>query len=280
MLRTVSLRLLDDRDRGAALALTDADPMANVFVGSRIRAAGLDPWRLGGEVWGVVDDGRLTSICYAGGNLVPVGAGPDALQHFAERGKRQGRRCSSINGPAQMVLPLWEQLEPGWGPARDVRPRQPLMMMRDLPHVTPDPAVRRVLPHEADILLPASIAMSTEEVGVSPTAVDGGALYRARVRELIATGRSYARIEDGRVIFKADVGSVTPHACQIQGVWVTPDRRGERLSIAGMAAVVRLALQQVAPVVTLYVNDYNAPALAAYRRVGFTQVGTFASILF
>ena len=44
--------------------------------------------------------------------------------------------------------------------------------------------------------------------------------------------------------------------------------------------VVRLALQQVAPVVTLYVNDYNAPALAAYRRVGFTQVGTFASILF
>ena len=154
------------------------------------------------------------------------------------------------------------------------------MMMRDLSHVTADPAVRRVLPHEADILLPASIAMLTEEVGVSPTAVDGGALYRARVRELIATGRSYARIEDGRVIFKADVGSVTPRACQIQGVWVTPDRRGERLSIAGMAAVVRLALQQVAPVVTLYVNDYNAPAMAAYRRVGFTQVGTFASILF
>jgi uncharacterized protein len=279
VLRTVSLRLLDDRDRDAALALADADPMANVFVGSRIRAAGLDPWRLGGEVWGVVDDGRLTSLCYAGGNLVPVGAGSDALQHFAERGKRQGRRCSSINGPARMVLPLWEQLEPAWGSARDVRPRQPLMMMRNVPSVPADSAVRRVLPHEADILLPASIAMSTEEVGVSPTAVDGGALYRARVRELIATGRSYARIEDGRVVFKADVGSVTPHACQIQGVWVAPDRRGERLSIAGMAAVVRLALEH-APVVTLYVNDYNAPALAAYRRVGFTQVGTFASILF
>lgn len=280
MLRTVSLRLLDERDRVAALALTDADPLANVFVGSRIRAAGLDPWRLGGEVWGFVEDGRLTSLCYAGGNLVPVGAGADALQHFAERGRRQGRRCSSINGPAQMVLPLWEQLEPAWGKARDVRPRQPLMMMRDVPMVAADPAVRRVLPHEADILLPASIAMSTEEVGVSPTALDGGALYRARVRELIAAGRSFARIEDGRVLFKADVGSVTPHACQVQGVWVAPERRGERLSIGGMAAVVRLALKQVAPIVTLYVNDYNAPALATYRRVGFTQVGTFASILF
>jgi uncharacterized protein len=152
--------------------------------------------------------------------------------------------------------------------------------MHDAPKVAPDPAVRRVLPHEADILLPASVAMSTEEVGVSPTAVDGGALYRARVRELIAAGRSFARIEDGRVLFKADVGSVTPHACQVQGVWVAPDRRGERLSIGGMAAVVRLALEHVAPIVTLYVNDYNVPALATYRRVGFTQVGMFASILF
>ncbi len=154
------------------------------------------------------------------------------------------------------------------------------MMMRDVPALPADPAVRRVLPHEADVLLPASIAMSTEEVGVSPTSIDGGALYRARVRELIAAGRSFARIEDGRVVFKADIGSVTPHACQIQGVWVAPDRRGEGLSIGGMAAVVRLALSHVAPVVTLYVNDYNAPALATYRRVGFTQVGTFASILF
>jgi uncharacterized protein len=280
VLRTVSLRVLNERDRDAALALADSDPLANVFVSSRIRSAGLDPWRLGGEVWGFLDDGRLTSLCYAGGNLVPVCASAEALHHFAERGRRQGRRCSSINGPASMVLPLWEQLEPAWGSARDVRPRQPLMMMRDVPAVAADPAVRPVLPHEADILIPASIAMSTEEVGVAPSGADGGALYRARVRELIAAGRSYARIEDGRVVFKADVGSVTPAACQVQGVWVAPDRRGEGLSIGGMAAVVRLALRNVAPVVTLYVNDYNAPALAAYRRVGFTQVGMFASILF
>jgi predicted GNAT family acetyltransferase len=32
--------------------------------------------------------------------------------------------------------------------------------------------------------------------------------------------------------------------------------------------------------VSLYVNDFNAPALATYRRVGFRQVGTFASVLF
>ena len=36
----------------------------------------------------------------------------------------------------------------------------------------------------------------------------------------------------------------------------------------------------IAPVVSLYVNDYNEAARAAYRRVGFTEVGPYASILF
>ena len=36
----------------------------------------------------------------------------------------------------------------------------------------------------------------------------------------------------------------------------------------------------MAPVVSLYVNDYNEAAMAAYRRVGFRPVGTYATVLF
>jgi predicted GNAT family acetyltransferase len=43
---------------------------------------------------------------------------------------------------------------------------------------------------------------------------------------------------------------------------------------------VQAALATIAPVVTLYVNDFNAPARAAYHRVGFTQAATFCSVLF
>ena len=109
---------------------------------------------------------------------------------------------------------------------------------------------------------------------------DGGALYRARVAEIIAQGRSLARIEDGRVVFKAEIGAVSDVACQIQGVWVDPQLRGAGLGAAGMAAVVAECLRSVAPIVSLYVNDFNEPARRVYRRVGFEQVGTFASILF
>jgi predicted GNAT family acetyltransferase len=47
-----------------------------------------------------------------------------------------------------------------------------------------------------------------------------------------------------------------------------------------MAAVVALARRDIAPVVSLYDNDYNHAARSTYRTVGFTDRGTFMSVLF
>jgi uncharacterized protein len=278
--RSSSLRLLNDRDRDDVLELCDRDPVVNVFVSSRVHEAGLDPVRLGGQMWGFVPGGRLTSACYAGANLVPVEATPAAATAFAGRARLQGRRCSSMVGPSEAVRQMWELLRPYWGQPREIRDAQPVMAISGPSQAAPDAHLRRVRPSELDVLLPASVAMFTEEVGVSPLGPDGGAAYRARVAELIGLGRAFARIEDGRVMFKAEIGAVTPHACQVQGVWVRPELRGQGLAVAGMAAVVQEALRSIAPVVSLYVNDFNAPARAVYRKVGFTEVATLTSILF
>ena len=281
MLRTSALvRLLERRDTDEALELLDRDPVADVFVASRIRGAGLTESRLGAQVWGYGERGRLESLCYSGANLVPVQAGPEAVRAFAERARRQGRRCSSIVGESTAVQQLWSLLTPSWGRARAVREAQPLMALDGPPAVAPDPAVRQVRRDEVEVLLPACIAMFTEEIGVSPLVGDGGALYRARVTELVAQGRAYARIEDGQVLFKAEVGAATSTVCQVQGVWVHPSLRGRGLSVGGTAAVAALARAQVAPVVSLYVNDFNTAARRCYASVGFERVGTLASVLF
>ncbi|MFD4232533.1 GNAT family N-acetyltransferase [Streptomyces sp. NPDC058545] len=281
MLTQTTTRVLEPSDLGAALAILESEPVVNAFVTSRVQIAGLDPWRLGGEMWGWYADGRLRSLCYSGANLVPICATPEAVRAFADRARRAGRRCSSIVGPAEATAQLWRLLEPGWGPAREVRANQPLMVTESpAADVTPDPLVRRIRKDEIDVLMPACVAMFTEEVGISPLAGDGGLLYQARVAELIGAGRSFARIEDGKVVFKAEIGAATPQACQIQGVWVAPEHRGRGLSETGMAAVLRHALADVAPVVSLYVNDYNTAARKAYTRVGFREVGAFMSVLF
>ena len=281
MLTQTTTRVLEPSDLGAALAILESEPVANAFVTSRVQIAGLDPWRLGGEMWGWYADGRLRSLCYSGANLVPICATPEAVRAFADRARRAGRRCSSIVGPAEATAQLWRLLEPGWGPAREVRANQPLMVTESpAADVTPDPLVRRIRKDEIDVLMPACVAMFTEEVGISPMAGDGGLLYQARVAELIGAGRSFARIEDGKVVFKAEIGAATSQACQVQGVWVAQEHRGRGLSETGMAAVLRYALADVAPVVSLYVNDYNTAARKAYTRVGFREVGAFMSVLF
>ncbi len=281
MLRTAApTRLLDGRDLDEVLDLLRRDPVADVFVASRVELAGLSETRLGAQVWGYGDRGALSSLCYSGANLVPVQAGTEAARAFADRARRQGRRCSSIVGRSEAVDVLWQVLRPHWGPARDVRDRQPLLAITGPAAVAPDPAVRRVRPDELEVLLPACIAMFTEEIGVSPLTGDGGALYRARVRELVAHGRAYARIEAGRVVFKAEVGAATRQVCQVQGVWVDPALRGRGLSVAGTAAVVALARAEIAPTVSLYVNDYNHAARRAYASAGLEEVGRFTSVLF
>jgi predicted GNAT family acetyltransferase len=106
--------------------------------------------------------------------------------------------------------------------------------------------------------------MFTEEVGVSPLAGDGGALYRARVEELVSQGRAFARFQPGDVLFKAEIGAATRAVAQIQGVWVHPAQRGRGTGTHGTASVVLAAQAELAPVVSLYVNDFNTAARRSY----------------
>jgi hypothetical protein len=284
VLRLGGARLLNDRDLFAVRSILDADPVASCMVSARVEVAGLEPWRLGGEMWGAdarpLRGGRLEGLCFAGPNLVPLYGNQSALRIFADRAARRGRMCSSLVGPAEQVLGLWQELATDWGPAREIRDDQPLMAMSTMPLVPIDPLVRPVRPDELDRYLPAAIAMFIEEVGVDPCADDGGCSYRARVAELIGAGRAFARFEAGEVVFKAEIGSLAAAVGQIQGVWVHPDRRGHGLATQGTAAVVDRLVRGMHRSASLYVNGFNTPARAAYRRIGFRQVGQYATVLF
>ncbi|GAA1991751.1 GNAT family N-acetyltransferase [Amycolatopsis minnesotensis] len=254
------------------------------MVSARVEVAGLDPWRLGGELWAAESRTprpvRVQGLCFSGPNLIPLRGNISAIRSFADRALRRQRACSSLVGPAEQVMALWDELVTEWGPAREVRGDQPLLAIDALPSVAPDPLVRQVRPDEINRYLPAAIAMFIEEVGVDPRAGDGGVSYRARVAELIAGGRAFARFEGDRVVFKAEIGALSTTVGQIQGVWVHPDRRGHGLGTAGTAAVVTRLVRGMGRTASLYVNSFNAPALASYRKIGFDQVGQYATVLF
>lgn len=269
-------RPLTSADAPALRRLLDADPVTHCFVASRLESLG---GRIGADVWGYFVGGELVSALHVGANIVPVATDAEARVALAERLLRTGRRGSSFVGPAEEVLDLWSRVEHRWGRPREIRAAQPLLMMDRDSDIPPDSRVRPARPHELDVLVPACVAMFTEEVGISPVSGGAAAAYRARIAELVHGQRALVRIEDGAVVFKAEIGALTTAVCQVQGVWVVPGRRGEGISVPGMSAVVHLARRSVAPVVSLYVNDYNRAARACYASVGFRQVGEFATVL-
>ena len=274
------VRVLGPGDVAEALELIAADPVVNVFADYRTRITQLDTRWLGGEMWGYHEGDRLVSMCHVGANMVPVNATPAACAAFVERAAASGPRSSTIVGPQESVERLWAGLEGHWPPPRDLRWHQPHMVATSPPAEGLDPLVRRTTKEQGDVLYPACVAMYTEEVGISPELDGGRDLYRARVEQLIGRGWSFSRIEDGRVLFKAEVACATPNACQIQGVYVDPELRGQGLAAAGMTTVVDTCLREIAPAVSLYVNAHNLPARAAYARAGFEETCTFATIMF
>ena len=264
------------RDAAAVTQVLADDPVAGCMVAARVADNGADPAAIGGELW--TRRPLVDSLCFSGANLIPLRGGPADLRAFADLALSSTRRCSSLVGPADLVLPMWDRLQDGWGPARDVRDRQPLMALHSRPRSASDPGVRRVRVDELDAYLVAAIDMFIGEVGVDPRAGDGGRGYRRRVANLIAAGRAFARFERGQVVFKAEIGSQSPAVAQIQGVWVHPEWRGRGLGTAGTASVAT-AVVHGGRIASLYVNNYNSIARSAYARVGFREVGTFATVL-
>ncbi len=281
MLRTrTPVQILGEEDRVAALDFCAGDPPASVFVAARLVSGPISSRQ--DNLLAVRDeDGTIESMCWASANVVPLGLTPESAPRYADRLRRRRHRIASILGPSDQVRMLWARLEPDWGRPRAVRGRQPLMATRTPPSalgIRTDPRVRPALPREVDLVLPAAEHMFTAEIGYAPYSGSPRS-YRQSIGALVEAGQTYVLVEDGRVVFKADVGSVALDCCQIQGVWLAPDLRGRGLATPLMAAALEQVLADHASHATLYVNDFNVPAIATYRACGMTEIGSFTTVL-
>jgi predicted GNAT family acetyltransferase len=274
--------VLDDAQRSAVQALLDDDPIVNAVVAARVRAApSLRAEHLGGPLLGAHEGPGLKAACYHGGNLIPVGL-PDSdgvWEALANAIARRPRTCTSLVGRREAVRTMWPTLTRRWGPARSIRGRQPLLVLDAPATVAPDPAVRLASADDRVRYAAAAATMFTEELGVSPNVSPGPVAFRTRVDEMIASGRALGAFDHrGQVVFKADLGAITRHTAQVQGVWVRPDLRSRGIAAAALASVFRYALT-LAPTVSLYVNDYNTAARRVYEKLGMRQHAVLSTVL-
>jgi uncharacterized protein len=222
--------------------------------------------------------GRVNGLVYYGAQLVIAADDDAAVDEFAVA-TRKHRGLRSFVGPKAAVDALWARVR-GWHPAPTfVRDTQPLYALEPgaLRAVGPDAPVRPARAEEAELVADHSGRMILKELGYDPRANRAG--FVTAVRRTIAHELWWVWIVDGTLRFQLNVGPRTAATAQLQGVWTPPEQRGHGYAALALAAIAR-RLFVTEKTLSLYVNDFNAPAIAVYERVGFTRVGTFATYLF
>ncbi len=260
-------------DQAVAMAALDKNPVRDVFIASRILHDGALTSLGPSPLWGAFDGGRLVGLLHIGPNLVPATDDEAACEALATAaGGLYPTRM--VVGERRTVELLWSLIGPSFPAPREVRRRQfvyavdPDRLVRD-PHGWAPGIARLAERSDEDRVLKLSAAMYTEEMGENPMARDPDG-YRRRVRMLISRGWTYVYEAAGQLQFKMDVGCASTRTAQIQGVFVPPDLRGHGVGTTAMSACCALAFDRH-PNLSLYVNDFNAPAVALYERIGFER---------
>ncbi len=269
----LSVRPLGRADQGEALAFLARNPVRDVFVASRLRhdaALSLGGWS---PIWGAFDaGGRLRGALHVGPNVVPAVDEPEPLDALAPAARGPASTRMFV-GERRAVERLWRHVAATYPAPREVRTRQFVYALApaDLrrPRSRGRGRARLATPADEETVLRLSAAMYAEEMGEDPLARDPSS-YRRRIQVLIDRGWTYVCEEDGRLAFKMDVGCASNLTAQIQGVYVPPALRGQGVATRGMAACCALAFERH-PTLSLYVNDFNVPAVALYERLGFRR---------
>jgi len=143
---------------------------------------------------------------------------------------------------------------------------------------TGDQRLRRATPADLALVMPVQAEMAFAECGVNPLLADPEG-FRARYERRIGRGRVWVVVEDGRLLFKADVMACTPQAAYLEGVFVNATLRGLGCGRRCMWQLGRELLRRSRSV-CLLVNEETAAASAAnfYYKVGYQLRGHFDTI--
>ena len=273
---SVSVDRLVNGEETEVLEFLVQRPIHTVAMMSLIHDNGLESSLNRGTFYGCRDlNGSLEGVALVGHATLMETVSDRALAALAQ----VARQCAGTH----MIMGEKERVADFWGHYAAAGRRQRLACREWLFELTwpiearePVEGLRRATPAELDLVMPVQAELAFVESGINPLQVDPQG-FRTRCLRRIEQGRTWVVIENGKLIFKADIISRTRQVNYLEGIWVSEDRRATNCGLRFMSALLRQLLEDTKSI-CLLVNEANKPALNFYQKCGFHFRATYETI--
>jgi len=259
--------LLAERHKAEILAFLRERPLHTVYLTGYILDNGVVSPLNRGSFYGYRGlDGRLEGVALIGHATLFETRSDAALAAFAALAQKCSR-THLLLGEMDKVEHFWGHYAGGGQEARLVC--RELLFEQKFPVEARESVrgLRQATLADLDLVMPVHARMAEEESGVNPMEKDPNG-FRLRCARRIEQGRVWVLVEDGRLIFKADVVSDTSEVIYLEGIYVAAEERGQGVGRRCLSQLTRTLLART-KTVSLLVNEQNRAASDFYLKAGF-----------
>jgi len=275
-LEPVTVQRLANSDAPEVLEFLSQRPIHTVAMMSLIRDNGIVSTFNRGTFYGCRDlNGQLEGVALVGHATLMETVSDRALAALA----KIARECPNTH----MIMGEKERVADFWSHYTNAGHRQRLACREWLFELSwPSEAraqaaeLRPAKAEELGLVMPVQAELAFAESGVNPMQIDPQG-FRERCLRRIQQGRTWVVVENGSLVFKADVISKTPEVVYLEGIWLREDRRHQNTGTRLMSELMRRLLEDTKSI-CLLVNETNEWAQGFYRKCGFHFRATYETI--
>lgn len=257
---------LVEAEKEEALSFLAERPLHTVYMASLIRDNGVESPLNRGRLYSFRGSrGSLEGIALLGHATLIEARTECSLTAFA-RLAQQSSLPYLIRGEEERIKKFWSQYgKSGQTPSRVCR--ELLLEQVDAPRGEEVRGLRQATLDDLENVIKVNSELAEAESGSSPLKRDPEG-FRKRTAQRISRGRHWVWMQDGKLLFKADIIADTPEVIYLEGIYVEPAERGKGYGSMCLSQLGRLLLQRTGSI-CLTLNATKEKTKNFYTNAGF-----------
>lgn len=266
-----------DYDEQEVLDFLTMRPVHTVVMTSLIHDNGLENSLNRGKFYGYKNaQGTLEGVALIGHTTLVEARSENALNALALAARASEVPLHLIMSDGDAAESFWRILGNGLEAPRLTCTELLFEISYPFPVPSCDRAIRQATLDELDQIAAAQAQIAFQECGVDPLGKDREGFLK-RVSRRIEQGRIFVVVEDGKLIFKADIIAETEEVIYLEGIYVAPEHRGQGV---GSACLAKLSMDLLSRVqhISLLSNISFAESHRAYQKAGYKKTGSCVTV--